>query len=371
MTADEKPKAGVIGGYLTPEEQKAYMAEQRCFGCHVKGHRKQDCAKWKERQQASTSAVAASPASKTPASSGTPSVEHLVPSLRQPQVVLDDKQEGVPTRLGLLRAYGSAKGHNFTILFDTEFGCGLCKKVLKLPLSTPCGHNFCKPCLDTAFSGQKDVRERVGVGGRSLRAQKVVKRCPTCQADISELLQNPQVNRQMEDVIQSLKRSSQDSDEDSAEDEKDEKNVNDAGLAEKEMSNSHVEDSNEQLEDRNGYLKLPHGAQSSNGGHKLKLDSLKEEQFLKVFVRFPEYSEDLLRSMLADQDGDLGELEGMLRILQKEERKRSRKELQDTKKRGDDTGSTREDDEENEAREEDGEKGRPRKKRKKDELEEA
>ncbi|MCO5547740.1 hypothetical protein L7F22_001191 [Adiantum nelumboides] len=119
MTPDEKAKAGVIGGYLTLEEQKAYMVEQRCFGCHVKGHRKQDCAKWKERQQASTSAVAASPASKTPASLSTPLVAHLVPSLRQPQVVLDDKQEGVPTRLGLLRAYGSAKGHSFTILFDT------------------------------------------------------------------------------------------------------------------------------------------------------------------------------------------------------------------------------------------------------------
>ncbi|MCO5553051.1 hypothetical protein L7F22_006572 [Adiantum nelumboides] len=49
MTPDEKAKTGVIGGYLTPEEQKAYMAKQRCFGCHVKGHRKQDCAKWKEK----------------------------------------------------------------------------------------------------------------------------------------------------------------------------------------------------------------------------------------------------------------------------------------------------------------------------------
>ncbi|MCO5610528.1 hypothetical protein L7F22_064767 [Adiantum nelumboides] len=119
MTPNEKAKAGVISGYLTPEEQKAYMAEQRCFGCHVKGHRKQDCAKWKEKQQASTSPIAASPASKTPASLSTPSVAHLVPSLRQPQVMLDDKQEGIPTCLGLLGAYGSAKGHSFTILFDT------------------------------------------------------------------------------------------------------------------------------------------------------------------------------------------------------------------------------------------------------------
>ncbi|MCO5568550.1 hypothetical protein L7F22_022249 [Adiantum nelumboides] len=121
MPPDKKAKAGVIGGYLSPEEQKTYMAEQRCFGCHVKGHRKQDYAKWKERQQASIAVVVASLASKTPVSPSTPSVAHLEPSLRQPQVVLDDKQDGVPTRLGLLRAYGSAKGHSFTILFDT--GC--------------------------------------------------------------------------------------------------------------------------------------------------------------------------------------------------------------------------------------------------------
>ncbi|MCO5609866.1 hypothetical protein L7F22_064099 [Adiantum nelumboides] len=96
MTPDEKAKAGVIGGYLSPEEQKAYMAEQRCFWCHVKGHRKQDYAKWKERQQASTSAVAASPASKTRASLSTPSMVYLAPSLRQPQVALNNKLDKYP-----------------------------------------------------------------------------------------------------------------------------------------------------------------------------------------------------------------------------------------------------------------------------------
>lgn len=27
-----------------------------------------------------------------------------------------------------------------------EFGCKLCGKVLSAPLSTPCGHTFCKVC---------------------------------------------------------------------------------------------------------------------------------------------------------------------------------------------------------------------------------
>ncbi len=28
-----------------------------------------------------------------------------------------------------------------------EFTCVLCKGILQEPLSTPCGHHFCKPCL--------------------------------------------------------------------------------------------------------------------------------------------------------------------------------------------------------------------------------
>ncbi len=75
---------------------------------------------------------------------------------------------------------------------DAEFGCGVCRKVLQQPLSMPCGHNFCKPCLDGAF-GQQSTRERTGVSGRPLRTQKVMKRCPTCNADISDYLITPQV----------------------------------------------------------------------------------------------------------------------------------------------------------------------------------
>jgi hypothetical protein len=74
-----------------------------------------------------------------------------------------------------------------------EFGCGLCKKVLRSPLSTPCGHNFCKSCLVGVFLGQKDIRERTGMNGRPLRTKRIVKRCPVCEGDISDFLANPQV----------------------------------------------------------------------------------------------------------------------------------------------------------------------------------
>ena len=30
--------------------------------------------------------------------------------------------------------------------------CLVCKGVLKEPVSTPCGHHFCKPCLEKKFA---------------------------------------------------------------------------------------------------------------------------------------------------------------------------------------------------------------------------
>ncbi|KAH9327422.1 hypothetical protein KI387_007600, partial [Taxus chinensis] len=91
-----------------------------------------------------------------------------------------------------------------------EFSCSLCKNVMNLPMSTPCGHSFCKPCIEDLFAGHQDIRERSTSAGRSLRAQKIVKKCPSCQGDITDFLLKPQVNRQMEDVIRSLKRKDED-----------------------------------------------------------------------------------------------------------------------------------------------------------------
>lgn len=74
-----------------------------------------------------------------------------------------------------------------------EFGCLICGKVMSLPLTTPCAHNFCKQCLLGSYPDQSFVRERTCEGGRTLRAQKIVKKCPSCPNDISDFLQNPQV----------------------------------------------------------------------------------------------------------------------------------------------------------------------------------
>lgn len=90
-----------------------------------------------------------------------------------------------------------------------EFSCLICNKVLNLPITTPCAHNFCKTCLDGAFEGQKFVRER-NTGGRQLRTRKNVMKCPSCPTDISEFLQTAQINRELMGAIESLKRKFED-----------------------------------------------------------------------------------------------------------------------------------------------------------------
>ncbi|CAK9178800.1 unnamed protein product [Ilex paraguariensis] len=87
-----------------------------------------------------------------------------------------------------------------------EFSCLLCAKVMTLPLTTPCAHNFCKVCLEGAFAGQSVIRHRTCEGRRTLRAQKNIMKCPSCSNDITDFLQHPQVNRELMNVIDSLQR---------------------------------------------------------------------------------------------------------------------------------------------------------------------
>lgn len=64
---------------------------------------------------------------------------------------------------------------------------------MRLPVTTPCAHNFCKDCVQEAFAGKTFIRKRLCFSGQALRSHKNVMKCPSCPADISEFLQNPQV----------------------------------------------------------------------------------------------------------------------------------------------------------------------------------
>ncbi|KAL9256909.1 E3 ubiquitin-protein ligase ORTHRUS 2-like protein [Drosera capensis] len=90
-----------------------------------------------------------------------------------------------------------------------EFSCLLCRKVLNLPITTPCAHNFCKSCLDAAFAGQTLEIDR-NRGGRQLRTKKNIMKCPSCAYDIADFLQTAQVNKELMAMLESVKRKLED-----------------------------------------------------------------------------------------------------------------------------------------------------------------
>ncbi|GAB4845800.1 E3 ubiquitin-protein ligase ORTHRUS 2 [Ancistrocladus abbreviatus] len=125
------------------------------------------------------------------------------------------KKPPPPSRLGVKgiklsrKRRSSKKSHKEKIL--KGLSCLICHKVMTLPITTPCAHNFCKSCLDGAFAGQTFVTER-STGGRQLRTRKNIMKCPSCTTDISEFLQTAQVNRELMGAIESLKQTLEEDD---------------------------------------------------------------------------------------------------------------------------------------------------------------
>lgn len=85
-----------------------------------------------------------------------------------------------------------------------EFVCRLCAATLTQPLSTPCGHHFCKPCLEARFAPVDAAAAVAAARGTSLRARRPPKPCPRCKADCAEFMEGAQVNVGMVEVIAKL-----------------------------------------------------------------------------------------------------------------------------------------------------------------------
>ncbi|KAJ4890635.1 E3 ubiquitin-protein ligase ORTHRUS 2 [Raphanus sativus] len=137
------------------------------------------------------------------------------PASKKPVSVLDPEE-----RKMMKKAMKAAHSNTLREKILKGFNCEICREVMNLPVTTPCAHNFCKGCLEGKFVGMTQVKER-SRGGRTLRAKKNIMKCPCCPTDISDFLQNVQVNREVMDVIEKLKNKEQG--EASSENEKEEK----------------------------------------------------------------------------------------------------------------------------------------------------
>lgn len=62
--------------------------------------------------------------------------------------------------------------------------CASCNAVLCKPVYTPCGHNFCKECLETAVEGTV----RTECTARRLRVRKQRKPCPVCKTELATFM---------------------------------------------------------------------------------------------------------------------------------------------------------------------------------------
>ncbi|KAK7263797.1 hypothetical protein RJT34_31394 [Clitoria ternatea] len=127
------------------------------------------------------------------------------------------------------------------------FSCMICREVMVSPVTTPCAHNFCKSCLEDEFAGQTFVKER-SRGGRTLRSQKNVMNCPACPIDISDYLQNLQVDVDLKAAIESLKAEAEEIGE-SMESSEDADELQDDGDGKDEDTDSANKNSAEELND--------------------------------------------------------------------------------------------------------------------------
>ncbi|PPR98127.1 hypothetical protein GOBAR_AA22546 [Gossypium barbadense] len=76
----------------------------------------------------------------------------------------------------------------------------ICSDVLYQPVTTACGHNFCKLCLVGVFAGRSTLRER-NAGGRNLRFKKNVMKCPACPNDLADDWYDLEVNIELKNLI--------------------------------------------------------------------------------------------------------------------------------------------------------------------------
>jgi len=73
------------------------------------------------------------------------------------------------------------KKKEMTEFVESQFCCIICQDVIFQPVTTPCVHNICKPCLDRSFKAK-------------------VFTCPSCRTDLGKDYEKP-INRELKEAL--------------------------------------------------------------------------------------------------------------------------------------------------------------------------
>lgn len=193
-----------------------------------------------------------------------------------------------------------------------EMVCGICKNVLQSPVSAPCSHAFCKPCLDKRFGGQAFEINTGAVTGRSMRVRKVAMPCPCCKADLADFLKTAQINRDMEALIVKLQKEVADLDKDTAADQLQEQGK--SCIREEEI-----------VKDK---MAMVENIENNKPAHALCSE-------------FPEFDRELIESLIEQEEGDVKAVSAALSRMQNQMRAEERKKSKAAKGTGDDGGVSR------------------------------
>ncbi|KAL3132357.1 hypothetical protein ABBQ32_008933 [Trebouxia sp. C0010 RCD-2024] len=217
-----------------------------------------------------------------------------------------------------------------------EFMCKLCSGALQEPVSAPCGHHFCRPCLERHFQGHGDTVNRGARAGRTLRVQKVVKPCPTCKTDIADFLANCQVNRDMQVVIEKLQAGAQKAQAVACKLETAQSSAQGEEALAAEVENAEVMAEDGLASAGKACCPAPMAtADTTEGGEepastgidtgpvsklpardsKPSASKTEEDDLDKLCQEFPDYDRGLVGAMLADQGGDVPEVHACLRVV--------------------------------------------------------
>ncbi|KAJ0105303.1 hypothetical protein Patl1_19707 [Pistacia atlantica] len=95
-----------------------------------------------------------------------------------------------------------------------EFSCLICRQVMTLPITTPCAHNFCKSCLEGAFAGKtfhQGQKQRWTDTSNTKECHAVPFMLNLTSLNFFKIL------RELMDVIESLKRKTEENEDPAAE----------------------------------------------------------------------------------------------------------------------------------------------------------